>query len=432
MSVTEARPADGGMIGSLLHLAVSDSTNTRLRRAISSYLVAGTAWRLGNNAWRTARVRVTYTVAIPGDDEIYPDIHAWLIDQLAPRQRRAVLARSSRTPASGMVEAVSDGRDRTPAQLHQFYDGSREQTIHLEGHRIKVAVERDEDVDPRDRHQGGWSRRPERIVFTAVGAAGRDAVLTFLAGVTRQRFDGARPPEVNIASRWGDWRRRRDLPARPASSVVLRAGQKEALIADLRRFLASEADYVRLGIPYHRGYLFHGPPGTGKTSIAKALASELGLDVYYIPLSDLDADASLLNLVGSVEPGSLLLLEDIDVLHAAKTRDDEKARVSLSGLLNALDGVTTPHGLITVMTTNDVSVLDDALVRAGRVDYPVEIGYLDDDQAARLTEILLGEEVELPPLDGRAVAPAALVEVMKRHLHDPAAALVAVKELFAA
>ena len=66
-------------------------------------------------------------------------------------------------------------------------------------------------------------------------------------------------------------------------------------------------------------------------------------------------------------PSGMLLLEDIDVFHAAARRDDDAGSITLSGLLNALDGIATPHGLLTVLTTNTPEVLDHAVVRAGRM-----------------------------------------------------------------
>jgi AAA+ superfamily predicted ATPase len=87
-----------------------------------------------------------------------------------------------------------------------------------------------------------------------------------------------------------------------------------------------------------------------------------------------------------IQPRSVLLLEDVDVYHAATDRDEEDGKVSVAAMLNALDGVWTPHGLITMMTTNNRDRLDAALVRAGRIDVDEEFTPLDRGQAARLLE----------------------------------------------
>lgn len=66
---------------------------------------------------------------------------------------------------------------------------------------------------------------------------------------------------------------------------MLPAGEAAALLADCREFLAAEGWYARRGIPWRRGYLLHGPPGSGKTSLVTGLAGALGLDIYVTTLS---------------------------------------------------------------------------------------------------------------------------------------------------
>ena len=61
------------------------------------------------------------------------------------------------------------------------------------------------------------------------------------------------------------------------ASVVLEPGEKEHLLQDMAQFRRSKQRYERLGVPYHRGYLFYGPPGTGKTSLVSALAAHFAI-----------------------------------------------------------------------------------------------------------------------------------------------------------
>jgi len=229
------------------------------------------------------------------------------------------------------------------------------------------------------------------------------------------------------------------MPARPIETIVLKGGQKERLVEDLGAFFLQESDYAKLGVPWHRGYLLHGPPGTGKTSIARALADRFGLDVYYIPLRSVEHDNNLIQTVARVQPGSMLLLEDIDDLYEAMDRGAKKDQkeqqgVSLSGLLNVLDGVATPHGLVTIMTTNRRDVLDDALVRAGRVDLTEEVSHCDERQLRGLWSLAFPIPLDLPPesgLEALKLAPGDVVEILKTRLGHPEDARAALTQLIA-
>jgi SpoVK/Ycf46/Vps4 family AAA+-type ATPase len=201
-------------------------------------------------------------------------------------------------------------------------------------------------------------------------------------------------------------------------SVVLKDRQLERLTRDLEMFLAAEDDYNRLCQPWHRGYLFHGAPGTGKTSVARALANHFGMPTYYLPLGDLATDADLMGLVGAIEPRSVLLLEDVDVFHASKERSDEPEKTSVAAMLNALDGVWTPHGLVTIMTTNDRAALDSALIRAGRIDVDEEFTPLDREQAERLAHWFDGSQVDPARFDGQS--PASMIEALRQHATEGA------------
>jgi chaperone BCS1 len=176
--------------------------------------------------------------------------------------------------------------------------------------------------------------------------------------------------------RWGEsWNLAGARPRRHISSVVLEGDTSEKLLADVEEFFGRRQWYTDLGIPWRRGYLLHGPPGTGKTSFAYALAGELHLKLCALSLTNPKLnDQTIADLLQKTPPRSLILIEDIDAFFVARDKQDTRIEVSFSGLLNALDGVSAQEGRIVFLTTNHLDRLDKALIRPGRVDVVVELG----------------------------------------------------------
>jgi hypothetical protein len=152
---------------------------------------------------------------------------------------------------------------------------------------------------------------------------------------------------------------------RPPSSLHLPGTTVHDLIEDAEAFRSGAEEYASLGVPHKRNYLFHGPPGTGKTSLVSVLASALGMDVALLSPQRELADPQLMASLGRLPANCLLVLEDVD----AFTGD---AGPSLSALLNVLDGMAHRAGGITVLTTNHRRQLDPAVLRPGRIDRHLE------------------------------------------------------------
>jgi hypothetical protein len=377
------------------------------KRAVTAAALAQMAWPAYKAAreWYHGR-NGDYKLTIHGEDMIYADVHAWVLSQMADIDRRSMQANT---------EITYDGDDNEIPAIKLGFDGSVEQQITVAGHPVLVKVSREQLPDRVSLSSDNWRLSMEKILFTTETLEARAAVVEALEHVAEEKYKNDEPPALMMPSRWGGgWQKRADLPTRGLDSVVLKAGQLERLRDDLGDFLASEERYVRMSQPWHRGYLFHGPPGTGKTSLARALATEFDLPTYYLPLGDIAKDSDLMQLVGGIKPRSVLLLEDVDSFHAATDRSDEKDHASVATLLNALDGVWTPHGLITIMTTNNRDALDAALIRAGRTDVDEELSDLDEDQAVRLAERLVpGGLTEAISFAGRT--PSELIEHIRNN-----------------
>ncbi|CAL1704718.1 unnamed protein product [Somion occarium] len=175
---------------------------------------------------------------------------------------------------------------------------------------------------------------------------------------------------------------------RPLSSVVLQEGIAEKILHDVSAFLKRRQWYADRGIPYRRGYLLHGPPGSGKSSFIQALAGSLSYDICLLNLSERGlADDKLIHLLSNTPERSFVLIEDVDAAFNKRVQTSEdgyQSSVTFSGFLNALDGVASGEERIVFMTTNHPQRLDPALIRPGRVDLSVRIDDANPSQAKQL------------------------------------------------
>lgn len=152
---------------------------------------------------------------------------------------------------------------------------------------------------------------------------------------------------------------------------------------DISQFKASEGAYMKDGIPYKRGYLFYGSPGTGKTSTVYAIARENRMNMYKVNCKTA-GDARFKEQMKSIPKNSVVLIEEVDTQinddrsgsysdkveifgeNLEKSLREEK--VNLSVLMEILDGYDYLYGCIIILTTNHKDCLDKALIRPGRVD----------------------------------------------------------------
>ena len=180
------------------------------------------------------------------------------------------------------------------------------------------------------------------------------------------------------------WQNMCDEIPRSLDSLAQDKEMKREMIEDIEKFLSKAVTdfYRKRGIPHRRGYLFHGPPGTGKSSCCKVIATHFELPIYIFNLATVD-DYGLQELFRTLPAPParcMVVLEDIDTTgidQRGNTVNEEKDAsrqkgITLATVLNALDGIGAHNGHILVATTNAKPTLDPALTRPGRIDKQFE------------------------------------------------------------
>lgn len=178
---------------------------------------------------------------------------------------------------------------------------------------------------------------------------------------------------------------------RDLDTVVIDKTTKDCINNHIAKFLADKEWYHKNGIPWRTGIMLSGPPGTGKTSLIRALCASIDSDLYIVDMSRMSGDM-LNGALSSVPERCIVTIEDIDAHGSTKSREknsDESSVVQmvdditqsggLSGILNAIDGASSGEGRILIATTNHIEKLDPALLREGRFDLKVEIGYMSQE-----------------------------------------------------
>ena len=172
------------------------------------------------------------------------------------------------------------------------------------------------------------------------------------------------------------------------------------MIKELRRFIGSEEWYRSKMIQWTRGWMLYGPPGTGKTSLVRAIGQDFDLPIFVFDLASM-SNEEFMRYWDEMRFHSpcIALMEDLDGVFVGRKNvtGENGGGLTFDCFLNALSGVEGCNGVLKVMTTNNIGVLDEALglprknehgedmisTRPGRADRAFELNVMTKE--CRLT-----------------------------------------------
>lgn len=234
---------------------------------------------------------------------------------------------------------------------------------------------------------------------------------------------------VYIPGKEGSWEYITDLKKRPIKTTIVNKEIKKAIMDQLEDLFNNKDWYESKGFPYKKTLVFHGEPGTGKSALICALASHYEKNLCLLDISTARSD-TFQKLLMNIPPNSFVAIEDFDhgstkkrsslfsslsmsrrkqhlqtsneneaietPADAAEANDirDEYSALSLTTILNSLDGVVRLDDVVLFMTTNHLENIDPAVIRKGRVDGIYKISHLNHEEIMEYIELMFGQLVE--------------------------------------
>lgn len=230
----------------------------------------------------------------------------------------------------------------------------------------------------------------EQVLYDFIEAA-RETVQDEISLLGKNNKSTIRKYIYELEGRYGDWTILNICKKRDPSTLFLEASIVDNLKGEVQKFMdpSTKAEYEKYGIPYKFNVLLYGLPGTGKTTTIHCIASMIDSDIGILQLTkDID-DVNLtkaINAMSKLDNCRVLVLEDIDSIFSdqRKVHDSTKNSITMSGLLNFLDGLMRNEGILVFVTTNNKELLDDAVFRTGRVDLQYKYSHCKEDQVRQM------------------------------------------------
>lgn len=194
------------------------------------------------------------------------------------------------------------------------------------------------------------------------------------------------------------------------STLYLRENNYNELFNFISLYKVNRQKLIDYGLPDKLGVFLHGLAGTGKTSTILSIASFLKKDIYHIDLKSCKTNKNLTQMFNYVNDnstnGGIIVMEDIDamtqvVLKRTQSNQNQSNddNLTLSHVLNLLQGTLTKDGTMFIVTSNHKDHLDPAFFREGRFDIDIEMKNADRYQCNRIYKNFIGRDIKKSLLD---------------------------------
>lgn len=330
-----------------------------------------------SNIINSIKDKLMFTITIDDKSEVYYAFQDWFYEHYEHKFKNVKVYNVAKNSDGLKVKNNSGVRGYQDSTNFSFDIGYSQTTgtyvINHEGLRMTVT----KGVQEGDKTMGERS-----VQYYTLSGTNKDGIKALVEKIYEQYNTEHDQIKIFVSNLYGEWNLVKRITGKTLDNIVMDKDLHSTLVNDISEFEQDKEWYGKLNIPYKRGYLFHGPPGNGKTSLSIAIASEHKRNIYCLDVNKLRDDNALRTAFSSLQAKSLLLIEDVDVAFRMPREDDtdeqkkkksSSVSVSFACLLNCLDGVYYKEGLLTVMTTNHIEHLDAALIRPGRVDLKVFI-----------------------------------------------------------
>ena len=174
--------------------------------------------------------------------------------------------------------------------------------------------------------------------------------------------------------------------------MVIDESIREQIRKEIFGFFEMEPLYRKAEIPFKRGVALFGPPGTGKTMLSKIIVSNFEQTVIWVKAGDVSTPEDIDRIFRLARMGcpSIVILEDID-FYTQDRNNGGGDRIGIATLMSHLDGLEENDGILVIITTNRIEVIEKAIVeRPGRIDTRIFLGELGREKISELLEAKLG------------------------------------------